>query len=295
MEAYRNCHLCPRACGVDRTAGKVGVCRSADIPLVAHSMLHRWEEPCLVGENGSGAVFFSGCGLGCVFCQNRKISSGGIGKPYTASELSDLYFRLEEAGAANINLITAAHFIPHVRVSLGLAKGRGLRIPVVYNSSGYESVSALRSLEGLIDIYLPDFRYIKPETARRYSRAADYPMVAEAAIEEMVRQTGAPRLGENGGMVGGTIVRLLLLPTHLIETKMILRRLYHRYGDEIYISLMSQYTPFGDLSAYPELTERVKETDYRSLVAYAMGLGVTRAFVQEGSSASESFIPDFKG
>ena len=294
MEEYRACHLCPRSCGVDRTLGTLGVCRSPAIPLVAHVMLHQWEEPCLVGENGSGAVFFSGCGLGCVFCQNRRISAGQVGKPYTAEMLAETYLRLESEGAANINLVTAAHFVPHVRESLLLARKRGLRLPIVYNSSGYESLSSLRSLDGLVDIYLPDFRYLRRDTARRYSHAADYPQVAEAAIAEMVRQTGAPRFLGDGRMERGTIVRLLLLPAHLIEAKMILRRLYLRYGDTVYISLMSQYTPFGDLSDYPELSVRVSDAEYHSLVDYAITLGVKQAFVQEGESASESFIPDFQ-
>ena len=209
MEEYRSCHLCPRACGVDRTRGALGVCRSAAVPLVAHTMLHEWEEPCLVGARGSGAVFFSGCGLGCVFCQNRRISSGQVGKPYTIEMLAETYLRLESDGAANINLVTAAHFLPHVRDSLLLARKKGLRVPIVYNSSGYESLSSLRSLDGLIDIYLPDFRYLRRNTALRYSHAADYPQIVEAAVAEMVRQTGAPQFLEDGRMEKGTMIILM--------------------------------------------------------------------------------------
>ncbi len=292
--SYRACTLCPRACGVDRTKGVHGFCRSGSEPLVAYSMLHEWEEPCLSGKRGSGAVFFSGCPLGCVYCQNRKIARGGVGKPHSAEELASLFLSLEEKGAHNINLVTAAHFTPHVIHAASLARKAGLRVPIVYNTSGYESVETLKALEGTVDIYLPDFRYIKAETARKYSSAEDYPMVCEKAIREMVRQTGTPVFDEDGLLRRGTVVRLLLLPTHLIEAKMILRKLYLTYGDGIYISLMSQYTPMRECAeAYAELANTVSAADYASLVAYARSLGVTQAYTQEGSAASESFIPPF--
>ncbi len=292
--SYHACTLCPRACGVDRTKGAHGFCRSGSEPLVAYSMLHEWEEPCLSGKRGSGAVFFSGCPLGCVYCQNQKIARGGVGKPYSAEELASLFLSLEEKGAHNVNLVTAAHFVPHVIRAVAIARKGGLRIPTVYNTSGYESVETLKALEGTVDIYLPDFRYMKSETARKYSSAEDYPSVCEKAIREMVRQTGAPVFGEDGLLRRGTVVRLLLLPTHLIEAKMILRKLYLTYGDDIYISLMSQYTPMRECAeVYAELANPVCAADYASLVAYARSLGVTQAYTQEGSAASESFIPPF--
>lgn len=290
---YRSCRLCPRACGVDRTAGERGVCGSADVPHVAHTMLHMWEEPCLSGTEGSGAVFFSGCGLGCVYCQNARITDGACGKAFSASALADEFLSLQKQGANNINLVTAAQYAPHVVEAVAVAKTRGLTVPVVYNSSGYESVETLRMLAGTVDIYLPDFRYYLPETAQKYSSAPDYPEKAKDAITEMVRQTGRGVYNETGKMTRGCIVRLLLLPDHLIEAKMILRWLYSSFGDTVTISLMRQYTPMPGLSAYPELCRKVTETEYFSLVDYARELGVTNAFTQEGEAASESFIPKF--
>lgn len=293
-ESYRSCRLCPRACGVNREKNERGVCRSGAVPLVAHSMLHKWEEPCISGENGSGAVFFSGCPLGCVYCQNHKISLGGVGKPHSAEELASLFLSLQGEGAHNVNLVTATHFVPHVIASVNLARERGLSVPIVYNTSGYESVDTLKALEKTVDIYLTDYRYIKSETARKYSSAKDYPSVCDKSLAEMVRQTGAPLMDENGLLRRGVIVRLLLLPGRLIEAKMILRRLFLTYGDRIYISLMSQYTPMAECAAqYPELAHTVSPSEYRSLVDYARALGVTHAYTQEGSAASESFIPPF--
>ena len=291
---YRHCTLCPRACGVDRTSGKAGVCHIDATCLVAHSMLHAWEEPCLSGTRGSGTVFFSGCPLGCVYCQNHAISRGRVGKPYTQSELAALFLSLEAQGAHNVNLVTAQHFLPHVCEVISRAKEKGLSVPIVYNTSGYESVESLKMLTGLVDIYLTDFRYLRADTAKKYSSAPDYPTVSERALAEMVAQTGAPVFDGEGMMTRGTLVRLLLLPSHLIEAKQILRRVYTAYGDRVYISLMSQYTPTAEAAAHaPALGRRVSAREYASFVAYARTLGVTQAFVQEGSAASESFIPDF--
>ncbi len=291
---YRACKLCPRACGVDRENGEMGVCHSPAVPHVAYHMLHKWEEPCLSGVNGSGAVFFSGCSLGCVYCQNERISRSSVGEAYSVEELAQLFLALEVEGAHNVNLVTAAHYAPHVAKAIACAKQRGLGVPVVYNTSGYESVETLKMFEGLVDIYLPDFRYLKSETSRKYSSAENYPCVCEEAIAEMVRQTGSPALDASGLLKRGTIVRLLLLPSHLLEAKMILRHLYRTYENRIYISLMSQYTPMQACGKkYPELSRCVTEQEYVSLVSYARSLGVTQAYTQEGSAASESFIPPF--
>ena len=292
--SYKACRLCPRACGVDRTAGKTGVCHMGADPLVAHSMLHMWEEPCLSGRRGSGTVFFSGCPLGCVYCQNAKISRGGVGKKQDAASLASLFLSLAERGAHNINLVTATHFAPHAVAAVAQARAAGLSIPIVWNTSGYESAETLKMLEGTVDIYLTDFRYLKETTAQKYSSAANYPSVCENALAEMVRQTGAPVVDKEGLMRRGTIVRQLLLPTHLIEAKLILRKLFLTYGNDIYISLMSQYTPMQECaSAYPELASTVSPSEYASLVEYACSLGVTQAYIQEGGAASESFIPPF--
>ncbi|MBE6655294.1 MAG: radical SAM protein [Ruminococcaceae bacterium] len=294
FEKYKMCTLCPRACGVDRTEGALGRCRSGEIPRIAHVMLHHWEEPCISGTRGSGTVFFSGCPLGCVYCQNHQISRGYIGAEHNADSLSELFLSLEKKGAHNVNLVTATHYIPHVAEAISKAREAGLSIPVVYNTSGYETEEALSLLEGLVDIYLTDVRYHNTQTASLYSAAPDYPHVATAALSAMQKQVGAPVLDGEGLMKKGVIVRLLLLPGHLIEAKQILKDVYRAHGDGVYISLMSQYTPSPTVAEkYPALSRTVTPYEYASLVEYARSLGVTRAFTQEGSSASESFIPPF--
>lgn len=283
-------------CGVDRTGNGRGACRSGALPRVAHTMLHMWEEPCISGVNGSGAIFFSGCPLGCVYCQNKKISRSYIGAEYDSGALSSLFLSLEKQGAHNINLVTATHHIPHLCEAIPMARARGFSLPVVYNTSGYEREESLARLRGLVDVFLTDVRYHNPQTAGAYSAAPDYPQTAMAALDTMVSMTGAPILDEKGMLLRGVIVRLLLLPGHLIEAKQILRELYLRYGDRIYISLMSQYTPVGDLPAeFPALARRVTPYEYASLVSYARKLGITQAFTQEREAAKESFIPDFLG
>lgn len=260
--------------------------------VLAHTMLHMWEEPFLSGTRGSGAVFFSGCSLGCVYCQNKAISRGERGKPVSVERLAEVFLSLEEQGAHNLNLVTASHFLPSVRAALVLAKEKGLRLPVVYNTSGYETREALSALKGLVDVYLTDLRYARADTAARYSGASDYPAVARAAAREMVSQTGTPAFDEKGMLIRGTVARVLLLPSHLIEAKMSVKYLYDSFGDDVYISLMRQYTPMKD--ALPPLDRPVSDAEYLSLVKYAASLGVTRAFTQEKGSVSESFIPDFE-
>lgn len=295
-----SCRLCPRACGADRSRG-AGACRTSikkneegewTIP-VARAALHFWEEPCISGEEGSGAVFFSGCNLGCVFCQNREISTGMTGKWITVKRLSEIFLELEEQGANNINLVTAGHVLPFVREALLLAKERGLHIPVLYNTSSYETVEAVKSLSGLVDIYLPDLKYTADALAKRYSNAEDYFPVAAAAIAEMVRQTGAPLFDEKGLMKRGTIVRHLVLPGSTMDSKHVIRYLYETYGDDIYISIMNQYTPMAAVQEHPQLSRNVSKREYDRVVDYAVSLGVQKGFTQEGSAAGESFIPTF--
>lgn len=290
---FKNCTLCPRNCGVDRTGFERGFCGSGDKTAIARASLHKWEEPCISGENGSGTVFFSGCSLGCVYCQNRKISCGETGKRVSEEELCDIFLRLQENKAENINLVTPTHFVPHIIASLEAAKKKGLKLPVVYNTSGYEKVETLKMLGGLIDIYLPDFKYYSSELARKYSRAPDYPQAAKAALREMVRQTGAPVFDENGMMKSGVIVRHLLLPGYEKDSERIIEYLFKTYGNDIYISIMSQFTPLENVKAYPEINRKVTKKEYDRLLDFAIGLGVENAFIQEGDAADESFIPDF--
>ncbi len=287
------CNACPRHCNADRS-GSIGsgVCGSPNKILITRAALHFWEEPCLSGKEGSGTVFFSGCNLHCVYCQNREISTGAVGKVVSSEELCEEYLRLQDIGANNINLVTPSHYYLQIKESLELAKGR-LHIPVISNTSSYDSVDTLKEMEGLIDIWLADYKYDSPEIAARYSKAPDYPEVAQKAIAEMYRQTGNPEFDERGMMKKGIIVRQLLLPGHVKESEACVKYIYDTYGDNVYISLMSQYTPLDIPEEYSEINRKCTKREYEKLVNYALDLGVENAFIQEGDVAKESFIPDF--
>lgn len=287
------CTLCPRECGAHRELGERGFCGANGTLRVARAALHFWEEPCISGEEGSGTVFFSGCCLKCVFCQNYEISSENAGKEITVSRLAEIFLELQEKGANNVNLVTPTHYVPQIIEALDRAKGEGLSLPVVYNTSGYEKVETLRMLEGMVDVWLPDFKYKSSDYARRYSGAADYFPTACAALEEMVRQAGEPVFNEKGIMTRGVIVRHLMLPGLAGDTKAVLRYLYERYGDSIYISIMNQYTPLPRASAFPGLDRKLTDEEYQEAVDYAISLGVENGFIQEGETAEESFIPPF--
>lgn len=289
------CALCPRNCKKNRADGEIGVCGETAVMRIGRAALHMWEEPCISGEKGSGAVFFTGCPLHCVYCQNYAISDGGTGRLITVEELVQIFYALEAQGAANINLVTADHFIPQVAQAIRQAKEHGFSLPFIYNTSSYVRVEALHMLEGLVDVYLPDMKYMDADTATRYSHAPDYPEVAKAAIAEMVRQCGEVVFDEAGVYIKrGVIVRHMLLPEHLMEAEQVVRYFYETYGDRIYISMMSQYTPIGDIGArFPELANKVRRKSYRKLLDYAVNLGVEQAFYQEGEVAKESFIPEF--
>ncbi len=292
MSNLSACALCPRACGVDRTAGQRGRCHETGTVRIARASLHMWEEPCLSGDRGSGTVFFTGCPLGCVFCQNYNIADGTNGAEVSSEELTDIFLKLQDMGAHNINLVTPTHFVPAIVPALERAKELGLDLPVVYNTGTYETVETLRMLDGLVDIWLPDFKYVSPDLAARYSFAPDYFDVASAALEEMARQTRAAQRRDtwvpdlcvfdlDGMMTRGILVRHLILPGCTEDSKAVLKYLWDTYGDDIYLSIMDQYTPLP----------RIATLD---VVNYAVDLGITNAFVQEGEAASESFIPDFE-
>lgn len=291
----KQCTLCPRRCGALRIEGKKGFCGEKSTVRVARAALHFWEEPCISGENGSGTVFFTGCTLRCVYCQNHNISDGSVGKEISVERLAEIFLELQNQGANNINLVTPTHFVPEIIKALDMAKSRGMNLPIVYNTSGYETLETLKMLDGYVDIYLPDFKYLDKNHAKKYSMAEDYPEVAKAAISEMVRQTGEPEFDKNGILQKGVIVRHLLLPGCLNDAKNIVKYLYETYGDMIYMSLMSQYTPLDSLDkeTYPELGRKVSEKSYNWLTDYAIELGVEQAFIQEGDVAEESFIPPF--
>lgn len=287
--------LCPRQCQIHRDEGKRGFCGESDSVRLSRAALHMWEEPCISGTSGSGAVFFSGCTLRCVYCQNYHIANSEIGKVVSVERLSEIFLELKAQGANNINLVTPTHFVPQIIQALDQARMQGMNLPVVYNTSGYEKVETLKKLEGYVDIYLPDFKYLDPEHAKKYSAAEDYPEVAKAALAEMVRQTGSPVFDEQGIMKKGVIVRHLLLPGCLRDARRIVAYLYETYGNQIYMSLMNQYTPLEtlDREKYPELSKKVTKKAYDVLVDYAIDLGVEQAFIQEGETAKESFIPEF--
>jgi putative pyruvate formate lyase activating enzyme len=293
MNKYENCLLCPRKCGINRRTGQTGVCGVSSEIKVARAALHYWEEPCISGKRGSGAVFFSGCSLHCVFCQNREISDGKEGKVISKERLSDIFMELADKGANNINLVTPGQYIPDIVWAVNDAKSRGMKLPIIYNTSGYENVTELKLLEGIVDVYLPDFKYMDSTLSARYSRAKDYPSVAKQALSEMVRQQPDVVIDDATGLIQkGVIVRQLLLPGHVNDAKAVLKYLYDTYHDHVYISMMSQFTPIA-LKDYPEINRTVTRREYERLVDYALKIGITNAFIQEGDVAKDSFIPAF--
>lgn len=293
MNKYENCLLCPRKCGINRSTGQTGICGVSSEIKVARAALHYWEEPCISGKRGSGAVFFSGCSLHCVFCQNREISDGKAGKLISKERLSDIFMELADKGANNINLVTPGQYIPDIVWAVNDAKSRGMKLPIIYNTSGYENVTELKLLEGIVDVYLPDFKYMDSTLSARYSRAKDYPSVAKQALSEMVRQQPDVVIDDSTGLIQkGVIVRQLLLPGHVNDAKAVLKYLYDTYHDHVYISMMSQFTPIA-LKDYPEINRTVTRREYERLVDYALEIGITNAFIQEGDVAKDSFIPAF--
>lgn len=290
------CNLCPRECMAERNKGQRGYCLSDHKLIVARASLHMWEEPCISGSTGSGTVFFSGCNLRCIYCQNYEIAAAIKGKEVSINELAEIFLSLQEQGAANINLVTPDHYIPEIVKALLSAKEKGLMIPIVYNGSGYEKPEMIEGLKGMIDIFLTDFKYMEKEMAEKFSSAPDYPIVAQKALASMVSITGEPVFDEKGMMQKGVIVRHLLLPGHKRNAKAVIKYVYETYKDKVFISLMNQYTPFERLEERgdcKELCRKVTRREYEMVVDYMLSLGVQNAFIQEGDTAKESFIPDF--
>lgn len=300
LSMLENCALCPRRCHVNRRAGQIGYCGQSEDLMAARAALHFWEEPCISGTAGSGTVFFSGCSLRCAFCQNHNIAIGKAGQIISIDRLADIFLELQEKGAHNINLVTPTHFIPQIIIALENAKNRGLTIPILYNTGSYEEISSLRLLDGLIDIYLPDLKYYSSELSAQFSNAPDYFEKATAAIAEMYRQVGPPVFADISASAGtllkrGMIVRHLLLPGQTKDSKKILRYLHDTYGDDIYVSIMNQYTPLSHVADIPELNHRVAKEEYERVLLFAERIGIRNGFEQEGSAAVESFIPEFDG
>lgn len=296
MDILENCTLCPKMCGINRNNGELGFCGAGNEVKIARCDLHFWEEPCISGKSGSGTVFFSHCSLRCVYCQNRKISHLGIGKTVSVNELADCFLSLQKKGANNINLVTPTHFVPQIIEAVKIARNRGLVLPILYNSSGYENVETLRMLNGTVDIYLPDLKYFDDRYALKYSGAKNYFYIASRAIAEMFSQVGKCVFDENGIIKKGVIVRHLMLPHLLFDSKKVIDYLYRTYKDDIFISIMNQYTPISDLPKdYSELSGKIEQKYYDTLIDYAAGLGIKNAYIQHGDTAKESFIPEFFG
>lgn len=290
-DILKSCTLCPRNCHINRYE-KSGICGANSKVKLAYYSLHEWEEPVISGNNGSGTVFFSHCNLKCIFCQNEQISKLGYGKEIADKKLADIFLKLQSLGAHNINLVTPTHYVPQIIDSLKKAKNRGLNIPIVYNTSSYENLETIKLLNGYIDVYLADLKYFDDKLGLQYSNCKNYFEVASNAIDEMYKQVGSSII-ENQLMKKGLIVRVLVLPGHIDDAKKIIKYLYDKYKDNIYISIMNQYTPMKKFQAYPNLNEKLSEDDYNEVIDFACDLGIINAFIQEGETAISSFIPKF--
>lgn len=291
MKVLENCMLCPRKCGINRYKGK-GICGANSKIKLAYYSLHMWEEPPISGKNGSGTIFFSNCNMKCIYCQNKKISIDGYGKYISMKKLEEIMLELQKKGAHNINLVTPTHYVPQIAFVLQKIKDKSLKIPVVYNTSSYECVGTLMMMRNLVDIYLADLRYYDDDLAVKYSKCRDYFENATMAIDEMYRQVGEIKINDKGMLEKGVVVRVLILPGHVDDSKKIIEYLYKTYGNDIFISIMNQYTPVWKCK-YSNLNRKVTEDEYNEVVNYAIDLGVVNAFVQEGEAADDSFIPKF--
>lgn len=290
-EILNKCNICPRCCNVNRNNNELGFCKCNNEIKIANYSLHMWEEPCISGEVGSGTVFFSYCNLQCIYCQNYEISTLHKGKVVSINELVDIFLELQDRGALNINLVTPTHYVPFIKDAIIIAKDKGLNIPIVYNTSSYEKVDSLKTLEGLIDVYLPDLKYYDNKLGIKYSKCNNYFSYATSAIDEMYRQVGKVRIVD-GIIKKGVIVRHLVLPGHIEDSKKIIKYLYEKYGDNIYISIMNQFTPVNKVN-YSNLNRTLTKKEYDEVINYAYDLGVRNAFIQEGETCVESFIPKF--
>lgn len=286
------CMECPRKCLVDRKINK-GYCGVGDELKIARASLHMWEEPCISGDTGSGTVFFSGCNLKCVYCQNYDISHKGFGKIISIDRLVEIFFELKNKGANNINLVTPSHYTYLIKKAIILAKNKGFDLPFIYNSSGYDSINSIKYLEGIIDVYLPDFKYIDNEVAYKYSKCNNYVSIVKDVIDCMYKQVGDVVISSDGLIKKGVIVRVLVLPGYIDDSKKIIKYLYNKYKDGIYISIMNQYTPYGNLDKYPEINKKLSLNEYNEVIDYAVNLGISNAYIQEEGTCDESFIPCF--
>ena len=293
LQMLENCTLCPRKCSVNRLDGQLGFCNASLDIKIAKVSLHQWEEPCISGTSGSGTVFFSNCNMRCVFCQNHTISHEGIGKTVSINHLSEIFLEQQKKGAYNINLVTPTHYVPQIIEALKLAKNKGLKIPILYNSNAYENIDTIKALSGFIDVYLPDLKYYRNKYALRYSKSPNYFNVASEVITEMVSQVGTAKFDADGIIQKGVIIRHLMLPGLLFDSKKVIDFIYSTFDNSVYISLMNQYTPMYKAANYPEINKALNPDHYDALIDYCINLGITNCFIQEGGTSSKAFVPDF--
>lgn len=293
IDLLKNCLLCNRKCGVNRLKGELGVCSAGDSIRIARAALHLWEEPPISGENGSGTVFFSHCNFKCVFCQNHEISQNYNGATISIERLSDIFLELQQKGANNINLVTPTHYVPQIIEALDIAKVKGLKLPILYNTNGYDSLDTIKYLDGYIDVYLPDFKYFNNKYAIKYSKINDYKDNLIPVLKEMIRQTGSTKFDDNGLITKGVIIRHLMLPGLLFDSKKVIDTIYKTFGNQVYISIMNQYTPMFKACEYPEINKRLNSKHYDSLINYASEIGVINGFIQDSEASSTDFVPSF--
>ena len=287
------CTLCKRECKVNRLTNHIGFCAANDQIKIARAELHLWEEPPISCDKGSGTIFFSHCNLNCVFCQNHEISQNYLGAYISIERLSEIFIELQEKGANNINLVTPTHYVPQIIESLEIARNKGLCIPILYNTNGYDSLDTIKLLDGYIDVYLPDFKYFDDKYARKYSNINNYLDNIIPILKEMVRQTGKASFDNKGKIVKGVIIRHLMLPGLLFDSKKVIDKIYSLFGDDVFISIMNQYTPMNRACDFPEINRKLNPKHYDSLIEYASDIGIINGFVQEDGTNTEDFVPNF--
>ncbi len=292
MCEYKNCKMCPRECGVDRTK-TIGACKATDKIKVALASIHNFEEPCISGKEGSGTVFFSNCNLRCVYCQNFKISRDGFGKEITVERLADIFIEQQKKGVNNINLVTPTMYVDSIIEAIKIARKNGLNIPIVYNSSGYEKVDTIKKLKGYIDIYLPDFKYATNRLAKKYSGVNNYVESVIPAITEMINQVGIPKFNSKGILQSGVVIRHMVLPNNVLNSKMVLKKIAEKFKDKALVSIMAQYFPAGDALMYPEISRKVSKIEFNEVEEYLSILGIENGYIQELGEHEEEYVPKF--
>lgn len=294
LEELERCEICPHKCNINRSEGKIGRCKATDKVKIALYSIHNFEEPCISGEKGSGTVFFSNCNLNCIYCQNYEISQLEKGKEITIERLAEIFLIQQEKGVENINLVTPTSYVPQIIKAIKIARDKGLKLPIVYNTNSYENVETLQMLEGYIDVYLPDLKYAENELGKEYSKIADYFEVATKAIREMIRQVGTPKLNENGVMLSGVMVRHLVLPNHIENSKKVLKWIKENLPKNIYVSVMAQYFPTYKAKEYEKMNRKLTKEEWEKIENYIEELGIENGYVQELGDHEEEYVPNWE-